>query len=108
MFRKISVVAVAAALSLSGCAWTLSNGDQVVLTPQNAVPLVVDKIKQVCAHYDANKVVDDALVQIATKAVNNDTVNGVVKTATEIATDACPMLDAIIQSPAKAASAADK
>jgi outer membrane lipoprotein SlyB len=97
MLRKVFVLAACAALSLGGCMWTDSQGNQVVLTVQNATPLVVDKIKQVCAVYDANKVTIDGLTQVATQAINNETVSGAAKTVTEIATAACPLLEALIK-----------
>jgi len=96
-------VALVAPMLLGGCMWTLSNGDQVVLTPQNAVPLVVDKIKQGCAAYDATKVTADALTAVATKAINDQTVTNATATVQQIATAACPLVEQLVQTPAKPA-----
>jgi hypothetical protein len=82
---------------LGGCTITAANGDQVVLTPQNALPLVVDQIKQGCAAYDANKVTADALADVATNAINNAAVTGATKTVRQIATDACPLIEAVVK-----------
>ena len=107
MKRSIRATALAAVVlcgGLAGCTWNLSNGDQVVLTPQNAVPLVLDKIKSGCVHYDANKVTDDALIKLATDTINNAAVTGVSLTVEQIATAACPMVEKLVQTPAKAPS----
>lgn len=93
----IALIALIAFVPLGGCMWTDSNGNQVVLTVQNATPLVVDKIKQICVAYNANKVTIDALNQVAIKAINNETATGVAKTVTDIATAACPLLEAMIK-----------
>lgn len=80
-----------------GCMWTDSQGNQVVLTVQNAAPLVIDKIKQVCAAYDANKVTADALADVAVQAINSETVTGATRTVREIATAACPLIESLIK-----------
>ncbi len=90
-------VAILASALLGGCMWTDSQGNQVVLTPQNATPLIVDKMKQVCAAYDANKVSYDALAAVATQAINNATVTGANNTVRDIATQACPLLESVIK-----------
>lgn len=97
----------AAALAAGGCTLTTSTGDQVVLTVQNAAPVVADQIKKGCAAYDANKVTAVALTDVATQAINNATVTGAAKTAKQIADDACPLIEALIktQSVPKAAPA---
>lgn len=95
MIRKISVLA--AAFALGACTLTTSTGDQVVLTPANSVPLVIDQIKKICAAYDANKVTADALTAVATQAINNTSVTNAVKTVSQIASDACPLLETLIQ-----------
>lgn len=84
------------AASLGGCMWTDSAGQQIVLTPQNAIPLVMDKVKAGCAFYDANKVTIDQVRQAATEAVNNTTVTGVAETVDQIAAKACPLLEALL------------
>ena len=85
-----------AALSLGACTLTATNGDQTVLTPQNAAPLVAQEITKVCAAYDANKVTVDALATVAITAINNTTVTNASATVTQIATAACPLLEALL------------
>lgn len=83
--------------TLGACMWTDSQGNQVVLTAQNATPLVIDKIKQVCAAYDANKVTYDALTSVATAAIQNAQLSNAAMTAQQIATAACPLIEALIK-----------
>lgn len=91
----IGVVALLAVL-LCGCMVTTSDGTQVVLTPSNAVPVVMDRIKASCQFYDANKVTVDELKQAAQQAVNDATVNDVSNTVQHIADMACPIIEKLV------------
>jgi hypothetical protein len=92
--RYIPILALP--LLMGGCMWTDSAGQQIVLTPQNAIPLVAAKVKAGCAFYDANKVTAEQVETVATQAVNNATVTGVVETVDQIAAKACPLLEALL------------
>ena len=108
MRRYIPIVML---LALGGCMWTTSDGTQVVLTPQNALSLVVDKMKTGCTFYVANKTTVDQLTNAATQAINNSAATQAVDTVQNIADKACPLLAPTLTPAAEApqvATQADK
>ena len=77
---------------LGGCFYTLSNGTQVVLDAKDLPQIVADLAKKTCSQYNANKVTDQQVLQVATGVINSAAVTTAVSTVEFLVSAVCPLI----------------